>query len=112
MEARLAGRLLAATGGRLGRLLVRRALLGFPLFVENSGMVAPGAALVGDAAHRVRALAGQGLNLGLADVQALAQVLSAKESYRNMGDLRVLQRYRRPRSEPSLAMRLATGGFY
>src|SRR3546814_8278368 len=41
-DARLAARLRAATGGRLGRLTVRNPLLGFPMFVENSGMVAPG----------------------------------------------------------------------
>ena len=108
LEARLA----AATGGRLGSLTVRGPVLGFPLFVENSGMVAPGAALVGDAAHRVHPLAGQGLNLGLADVCALAETLAAKEPYRRAGDARVLQRYRRTRAEPLLSMKLATDGLY
>src|SRR5690606_50040 len=100
------------TGGRLGHLTVRSELVGFPLFHEHSGMVAPCVALVSDAAHRVHPLAGQGLNLGLGDVQALLQVLSDKERYRTAGDLRVLSRYRRARAEPVLAMRLATDGLH
>ncbi|SHH47092.1 FAD-dependent monooxygenase [Pollutimonas bauzanensis] len=105
-------RLAAASGGRLGRLRVRSPLFGFPLFLEHSGMVAPGVALVSDAAHRVHPLAGQGLNLGLADVEELLRVLGAKEAYRKAGDLRVLHRYRRARAEPLLAMRVATDGLH
>ncbi|MBV6305606.1 FAD-dependent monooxygenase [Candidimonas humi] len=108
----LEARLQAATGDRLGRLRIRSPLLGFPLFMEHSAMIAPGVALVGDAAHRVHPLAGQGLNLGLGDVRALLQALQDKEPYRGVGDLRVLQRYRRARAEPVLAMRLATDGLH
>ncbi len=108
LEARLA----AASGGRLGRLRVCSPLFGFPLFLEHSDMVAPGIALVGDAAHRIHPLAGQGLNLGLADVEELLHVLSGKERYRKAGDLRVLHRYRRARAEPILAMRAATDGLH
>jgi len=108
IEARLA----AATGGRLGRLRLRSQPFAFPLFIEHSDMVAPGVALVGDAGHRVHPLAGQGLNLGLGDVEALLHELSRKESFRGAGDLRVLHRYRRARAEPVLAMRLATDGLH
>src|SRR5690606_25169618 len=100
-------RLMAASGGRLGRLKVRSPLFGFPLFLESSAMVAHGVALVSDAAHRVHPLAGQGLNLGLGDVQGLLKVLAAKEAYRAAGDLRSLRRYRRARAEPFLGMSLA-----
>jgi 2-octaprenylphenol hydroxylase len=111
-NARLEARLSMASGGRLGRLTVRSQLFGFPLFLEKSGMVAPGIALVGDAAHRVHPLAGQGLNLGLADVEDLLRVLAAREDYRSVGDIRVLHRYRRARAEAVLAMSAATDGLH
>ena len=58
----------------------------------------PGLALVGDAAHVVHPLAGQGVNLGLKDVQALADELhAARESGRNPGAFSVLRRYERAR---------------
>jgi ubiquinone biosynthesis UbiH/UbiF/VisC/COQ6 family hydroxylase len=110
--ATLETRLDAATGRRLGRLQLQSGVFGFPLFLESSGMIAPGVALVGDAAHRVHPLAGQGLNLGLGDVEALLKVLDDKEAYRGPGDMRVLNRYRRARAEPILAMRMATDGLH
>lgn len=111
-NAELERRLAATTGGRLGRLKVRSASFSFPLTLERSAMIAQGVALVGDAAHRVHPLAGQGLNLGLGDVKELLDVLVSKETYRTAGDLKVLRRYRRARAEPVLAMRLATHGLH
>ncbi|HUH40680.1 MAG TPA: FAD-dependent monooxygenase [Castellaniella sp.] len=108
----LASRLQAITGGRLGRLLLRSRPQGFSLSLERSAMVAPGIALVGDAAHRVHPLAGQGLNLGLGDVACLMQVLTQRPSFRALGAPQVLARYRRARAEPILAMSLLTDGLH
>ncbi|WP_323018470.1 FAD-dependent monooxygenase [Castellaniella sp.] len=111
-QAYLFAHALAITGGRLGRLRLRTRPQGFPLTLERTAMVAPGVALVGDAAHRVHPLAGQGLNLGLGDVQTLIQVLSDREPHRAIGDLQVLARYRRRRAEPVWAMGAVTHGLH
>ena len=66
--------------------------------------------LAGDAAHNVHPLAGQGLNLGLADVQALATVLQSRASWRSTGDLKLLRRYERERKAALAPMGLAMDG--
>ncbi len=66
--------------------------------------------LAGDAAHNVHPLAGQGLNLGLADAQALARALQERGSWRSVADLRPLRRYERERKAALLPMGLATDG--
>ncbi|MEG3000211.1 MAG: FAD-dependent monooxygenase [Comamonas sp.] len=66
--------------------------------------------LAGDAAHNVHPLAGQGLNLGLADVQALARILQERNDWRSTGDSKLLRRYERERKAGLAPMGLAMDG--
>jgi len=108
----LSAKLNEMTASRLGALTMRSPLHGFPLSLNQSPMIAEGLALAGDAAHRLHPLAGQGLNLGLGDVEALVDTIAGRESFRSSGDAMLLRRYRRARAEPVLAMRLVTDGLF
>jgi 2-polyprenyl-6-methoxyphenol hydroxylase-like FAD-dependent oxidoreductase len=108
----------AASRLELGRLTVHSRRVSWPLQLGRAQRwvgTLPGKphqhwALAGDAAHTMHPLAGQGLNVGLADVAELAQVLQTREDWRGVNDLRLLRRYERARQADVRAMQLATDG--
>jgi len=74
--------------------------------------VMPRVALVGDAAHSIHPLAGQGVNLGFADAQVLVEELTrARDRAVDLGDLAVLKRYQRRRKPDNLAAMATMEGF-
>ena len=91
-----------ATDGRFGGLSLSGARAAWPLrlaVARNWSGVADGQAwvLAGDAAHAVHPLAGQGLNLGLADVGELVRQVHGREYWRSVNDPKLLRRYERAR---------------
>jgi 2-octaprenyl-6-methoxyphenol hydroxylase len=97
-------------GLHLGEVKVLDKARAFPLgyFVARS-FVAERLALIGDAAHVIHPIAGQGLNLGLKDVAALAEVVvDAARLGIDIGQADVLERYQRWRRFDTMAMGLAT----
>ncbi len=90
----------------LGNLTVAGPRGVFPLHARHANdYVKAGIALIGDAAHAVHPLAGQGANLGLQDAATLADVVvSAMASGEHAGDKPVLRRYERARKGPNAAM--------
>lgn len=113
-----AAALAQACGHALGRMQLSAERAVWPLQLARAerwigtmpGQLKQSFALAGDAAHALHPLAGQGLNVGLADVAELVQVIRAKEFWRPLHDLKLLRRYERARQADVQAMGLVTDG--
>lgn len=102
-----------ACQGSVGALQLIGDRASWPLALSSAERwVGPGWALAGDAAHTVHPLAGQGLNLGLADAVCLSQVLASREYWRGLGDEKLLRRYERARKADVAAVSAVTDGLH
>jgi 2-octaprenylphenol hydroxylase len=99
--------------GRLGAVLGADPRVCVPLRQRHAKRyVAEGLALIGDAAHTIHPLAGQGVNLGFLDAAVLSEVLlHAAGRGERLADVRVLSRYERRRMPHNLALMAAMEGF-
>ncbi len=98
----------------LGKIKQVLGVASFPLKRQHAQQyVKAGVALVGDAAHMINPLAGQGVNIGLLDAAALAEVLvEANAKGENISDIAVLQRYEKMRRNENLRMMTVMDAFY
>lgn len=99
---------------QLGKVQVISARAAFPLKLRHSERyVQPGLALVGDAAHSIHPLAGQGVNIGLLDAQALSEVVTqAAHCGRQIASLHTLGKYQRRRHADNLLMQFSMDGLH
>lgn len=109
-DADFAAEAQATMGGFLGKVEMLAPRSSFPLgFHHAAQMTAKRLALIGDAAHAIHPIAGQGLNLGFRDVAALAEVLvEGARLGLDLGDRQLLDRYQRWRSLDALSVSFAT----
>lgn len=102
-----------AVAGRctLGAMTCITRAAAFPLYsLKLPAVIGHRLALIGDAAHGVHPLAGQGVNLGFGDADALAAVLRARGGIADVGNPFLLSRYADRRAEPVQAMHMMTDG--
>jgi 2-octaprenyl-6-methoxyphenol hydroxylase len=106
----LAAEIEKAMGGMLGAIEMAAPVSGYPLGFHHAGRITDTRlALIGDSAHGIHPIAGQGLNLGLRDVAALAEVLiDGARLGLDFGDAQLLARYQRWRSVDTLLVAMAT----
>ena len=112
--AALKTELITAFPDCLGQVEEVLGVASFPLKRQHAQSYAkPGVVLVGDAAHMINPLAGQGVNIGLLDAAALGEVLiEASKKGENISDISVLKRYEKLRRNENLKMMTVMDVFY
>ncbi len=95
----------------LGAMQLITPPIGFPLnFVHVKSLIRPRLVLIGDAAHGIHPLAGQGVNLGLRDARELANLFRQLDGVGDYGEYHILRRYERSRKEDIMAIEWVTDG--
>ncbi|HSH53795.1 MAG TPA: FAD-dependent oxidoreductase [Methylotenera sp.] len=98
---------------QLGEMGLITSPASFPLALQTSTTLTKDCVvLVGDAAHQIHPMAGQGMNLGFRDVINLVELLKDKSSYQSVSDSGLLKRYSRVRKADTLNMLMLTDGLY
>lgn len=112
-DAAFAEQVMLAGNAALGEMKLITARAAFPLHLKKAAVLAQDAlVLLGDAAHRIHPMAGQGVNLGFRDVIALATVLAQRNRYQTLHDQGLLKQYVRNRKADVMAMTTLTNGLY
>ena len=107
----LGEKVVAASRHSLGELKLVTPPAAFPLrMLVLPQISAPRVALIGDAAHNMHPLAGQGVNTGFRDARQLAQILMERGAQNDCGDANLLRRYERKRKEDIYTMQATTYG--
>jgi 2-polyprenylphenol 6-hydroxylase len=107
----LCAQVAAASRRTLGNLQLITQPAAFPLrLLVLPQISAPRIALIGDAAHNMHPLAGQGVNTGFRDADRLAQILAGRGAQNDCGDAQLLRRYERKRKEDIYTMQATTYG--
>jgi 2-polyprenylphenol 6-hydroxylase len=108
-QEQLGSELTKISANALGKVRVLGETKSFPLqWLKANELVTTRLVLLGDAAHSMHPLAGQGLNLGFGDLLALLQLLKHRLAGQDIGDARFLRHYQRMRAEPVAAMLFVT----
>ena len=112
-EEQFLAELQQAFGDKLGAMLSTGPRGAFPLLLRHANRYSDERlVLVGNAAHAIHPLAGQGLNLGVSDIAALAEVLlQGQDAKQDIGELSLLRRYERWRKADNVAVMAAMDGF-